>query len=345
MAVNGVHLVGSIPLGSSEEVFRTVAGHLGDRVDRIPDGETGPRALWISYQLGRLSQLPWFEMRPPMSEGVPPTLGLKHGVDASEVEFGDLGYADVARASFEIFDDLQAQGVIPAGVKFQVSLPTPLANAWAWMSTDPQFHELASSYEQAMHVEVDRILDALPHDRLCMQWDVCVEVWGWEGWIPMPYPDAREEIVASLARCIAWIPDDVELGLHLCYGDWQHEHLSQPTDTANVVGLCNQVLAAVARPISFLHIPVPIDRDDDAYFAPLKDLGVPDGTRIYLGLVHFRDGADGARRRIAAAQRVLDDFGVATECGMGRRPPDRGGASETLGGLLEIHAAVSDPVR
>src|SRR2546429_4529709 len=33
-------LVGSVPLASAEVVFRTVAGEIGDRLRRIPDGET-----------------------------------------------------------------------------------------------------------------------------------------------------------------------------------------------------------------------------------------------------------------------------------------------------------------
>src|SRR5262245_54669475 len=40
----GAHLVGSVPLASAEEVFRTLGRDLGDRVRRLPDGETGPRA-------------------------------------------------------------------------------------------------------------------------------------------------------------------------------------------------------------------------------------------------------------------------------------------------------------
>ena len=42
---------------------------------------------------------------------------------------GDIktGYADMAIELWRLFDRLQQQGVIPAGVKFQISLPTPIA--------------------------------------------------------------------------------------------------------------------------------------------------------------------------------------------------------------------------
>jgi ubiquinone/menaquinone biosynthesis C-methylase UbiE len=85
-------------------------------------------------------------------------------------------------------------------------------------------------------------------------------------------------------------------------------------------------------------MPVPHDRDDDAYFAPLSDLRLPGETELYLGLLHPADGEDGARRRIAAAQRHVAGFGVATECGWGR------GGAAAVEGLLELHRAVSAPL-
>ena len=42
--VRGAHLVGSIPLGSTDEVFEMCGGELGSHLGRIPDGETGDRA-------------------------------------------------------------------------------------------------------------------------------------------------------------------------------------------------------------------------------------------------------------------------------------------------------------
>ena len=41
------------------------AAELGDRVRRIPDGETGPRADWIVWQYPVLSSRPQFEVAPP----------------------------------------------------------------------------------------------------------------------------------------------------------------------------------------------------------------------------------------------------------------------------------------
>jgi hypothetical protein len=80
---------------------------------------------------------------------------------------------------------------------------------------------------------------------------------------------------------------------------------------------------------------VPRERSDDAFYAPLRELKLNPETELYLGLIHYTDGVEGARERIAAAQRAVTDFGIATECGLGRRPP------ETVRPLLELHRAVA----
>ena len=342
--INGVHLVGSLPLENENEAFAVVGPALGTHLKRLPDGETGDRNEWVQFQLNVLGQREEFEVieNPMQGQGdLPPTLRLRDGMAADSVDFGDLGYERTALESFAAFEKAQAAGSIPDGVRFQLSMPTPLANAIAWLAFNPEFPTLNERYEASMLAELGRILDAIPHDRLAVQWDVCFEVLMYEGWMPMLHGITRESIAEHLVRISAAVPDDVELGFHFCFGDFKHEHVQQPEDLGRVVELANDFLLKVERPVQFIHIPVPIERDDDAYFAPLAHLEVPHGAEVYLGLLHFRDGADGARRRIEAAGRVLPEFGVATECGMGRRTDERGGGTETFSELLELHQQIA----
>ena len=102
--------------------------------------------------------------------------------------------------------------------------------------------------------------------------------------------------------------------------------------------MANAISEHVQRPIAWIHFPVPVDRHDEAYFEPLREIRLHPETELYVGLIHHSDGVEGARRRIEAAQQVLGDFGVGTECGWGRRPV------ETIPELLRIHAEVSEPV-
>ena len=144
-------------------------------------------------------------------------------------------------------------------------------------------------------------------------------------------------IVSRIVRLSHHVPLDVEMGYHLCYGDFQHQHFVEPEDTSRLVELANQVSAGVDRPIQWIHLPVPRDRTDDAYFAPLANLQLHPETELYLGLVHHTDGVEGTRQRIETARKVVANFGVATECGFGRRP------TEQVTDLLETHREVAAP--
>jgi hypothetical protein len=101
-----------------------------------------------------------------------------------------------------------------------------------------------------------------------------------------------------------------------------------------MVEVHNRLMGRLSRPINYIHMPVPADRSDDAYFKPLRELKLNSRTRLFLGLIHDTDGVEGTRRRIAVAEKYIPDFGIATECGFGRRPP------ETIPNLLRVHSEV-----
>lgn len=330
-----VHLVGSVPLADAEEVF-TAAATLGPRLKRIPDGETGARTNWIGWQALVFAQHPQFAQAPQSEKeyGSLPLFRLAAGINPNDLRFTNLGYADAAIASFAVFSRLKQGGTIPAPTRFQVCLPTPLAPINRFVAPSEQT-AVEPAYEARMLAEVDEICAAIPHDQLAIQWDIAIEMAIWEGVWQADFENPKAGIIERIARYSERVPNDVELGYHLCYGDAGHQHFVQPKDTANLVEVANALSDRVTRPIAWLHLPVPRDRSDDAYFAPLRNLRLHPETELYLGLVHYTDGTEGTQKRIAAAQRAVPTFGVATECGMGRRPP------ETIRDLLTIHAAVT----
>ena len=59
-----LHFVGSIPLSSSEDVFRQLSTQVGQFLRRMPDGETGERTLWIKFQQKMLFEHPAMEPEP-----------------------------------------------------------------------------------------------------------------------------------------------------------------------------------------------------------------------------------------------------------------------------------------
>ena len=131
------------------------------------------------------------------------------------------------------------------------------------------------------------------------------------------------------------LPEAAEVGIHLCYGDSDHQHFCEPGDAGYLVQVANGAVDKAGRPIAWIHMPVPNARDDDEYFEPLADLELSDRPELYLGLVNETGGTAGRQRRIDAASRVVSQFGVATECGFGRRD------FETIPDLMRQHAEVA----
>ena len=340
--------VGSVPLADAEAVFRTVATTLGRRVSRITDGETGPRLNWIEWQAPVFDAHPMFQRQPTAGLDADwRTKGadaksqlrawhfLKPGVDPRELKFGPLGYAGAASQSYRVFARLKAEGVIHPECRFQISIPTPY-NVLDQRLPPDQRLGVEKPYEQQMLAEIEEIAASLPNDQIAIQWDAAHEIENLDGARPHWFDNPEKGIIERLARLGDHIPSTIELGYHFCYGDFQHKHIVEPTDMGLMVRIANALSTATARTIDWIHMPVPRARSDQAYFAPLRDLRLRPQTTIYLGLIHFTDGVAGTRVRLATARRFIDHFGVAAECGLGRRPP------ETIEELLRIHAAVSD---
>jgi hypothetical protein len=339
-----IHFVGSIPLPDAETVFRTLAAAAGPHLARLPDGETGIRRTWIRYlqdvladnpAIGVAKDVPPFEFTQWDGKVLReiPRLRVRPGARPEAKGF-KTGYADMAIASWGLFDRLQKAGTIPATVKFQVSLPTPIAPAYNNMVPADRPAILPALTEHLIG-EVAKIAAAVPSGRLALQWDVCQEVLAWEGYYEKGPVDFRTEAIDVLTKIGNAVPQAVELGYHLCYGSPADEHMVLPKDSGLMVEMTNAVATSVKRPIQFFHLPVIKGRTDDAYYAPLEKLKLGQGTELYLGLIHYNDAA-GDAARLAAARRHARVDGVGTECGMARGDPTR------LNALLAAHVRAAE---
>lgn len=340
-----VYLVGSVPLGSAGEVFETVSAALGPCIRRLPDGETGPRADWITWLEPVFAEHPAFQksgefFRVHASGTGRERYALKPGFAAEEIGFENLFYADIAKQSYAEFKRLKEAGKIPPGTKFQVDLVP--AHSVIWLFLVESLHApIDPIYNDALKREVDKISAAIPHDELAIQFDVASAVFArLERNEASSYgrtkAQMQEKFSAILVDLGNRVPADIDLLYHLCYGDSNHRHVVEPTDMGDMVEFANRVAREIRRPVQLMHMPVPRNRADDAYFAPLQRLKLRPETELCLGLVHYTDGVEGTKRRLAAAKKHADKFAIATECGFGRRDP------RTIAELLRIHAAVAD---
>ena len=332
-------LVGSIPLDNSEAVFRTVAKHLGSAASRYPDGETGERTNWVRWQRHLFDSNPDLELTGSrqltgfQDTLVRPFYTLRDGCDPTTLRFGEMGYAAKAIESYRVFSRLKAAGAIPAGVRFQVSLPTVVSLLTVFVVLKDRAR-VEPALEAAMRREVEQMSAAIPADDLAIQWDFCHEVVGQDGGIELHFDNIVENATSRLCRLLDCIPTNVEAGVHLCYGDPGHKHVVEPTDAGTCVDFTTRILATSPRRVTWVHVPIPRGWKSAAFYKPLSALkDAP--TQIYLGLVHYTDGVAGTLERIGVARTALPTFGIATECGFGRRDP------ATVPGLLDIHRAAA----
>ena len=339
-----LHLIGSIPLETSEQVFRTLAKELGPWLKRMPDGETGERSRWVYFQGLMLRAHPDMETDPtvPPYKFVQwdgkvvreiPQVRFKPGVDPAKVVF-ETGYDKAASASYEVFKRLQASGAIAKHTRFQVSLPTPHSSGYLYVS-GPARQTYFDVYERCLKAALANIVKAIPANDLSIQWDVCQEVLAFENYFKDRPADYKKQTFDMLGRLGDAVPAGIEVGYHLCYGSPADEHLVQPKDSGILVEMMEGIAAAAKRTIDFFHIPVPKERTDAAFYVPLQKWKRPKGTILYLGLLHFDDAA-GDKARIAMARRHTTDFGFSAECGWGRTQPGR------LPGLLAGHRSAAE---
>jgi len=228
-------------------------------------------------------------------------------------------------------------------VRFQVEYPTPLASIGAYIVPEQQ-QVLLGSYEQAMFADLARLLAAVPHDQVAVQWDVAVEFAILEEAFAPGGAQAFDAIVAGLVRCVDQVPAEVPVGLHLCYGDYGHEHFKQPQSLALQVRVVDAVTAAAGRAVSFVSFTVPQYQRQESYFAPLAGLATGPGTELNFALVPYHP-ADQEPGTTADQVRLIDaalaaspggprKWGICTECGMGR--VDR----EDIPVLLDLHRQI-----
>lgn len=336
-------LVGSVPLKTVEDVMRTFGGALGRYLPAIPDGEVGERRSWVlrlSYQvfnghidldtIKRPARVNGVEQLMPRGRDDVWQFKVKPGVDA--VRFGNpgyrLGYAKDATNSYFVFKTLREKGLLPSGVRFQISMP--MVNSVVRPMTFPEPQDLARirpGYEAAIAAELDAILESIPHQDLALQWDCAWEVNAAYN-PPADCPDEGDLAthLAPVRRLSKKLPPQVALGFHFCFGTFGGWPRFAPNDLGRAVDLVNAAIVSTGRRVDWVHIPA-LDRSDEEFYAPLARL-TPAGARVYLGLIHSMASF---KQRLAVARKFLPAFGLAAYCGFGRIPP------EELPQILEDH--------
>jgi hypothetical protein len=343
-------LVGSVPLDTVEQVFRTLGPPLGPHLAYMPDGEVGERRYWIdgiAYRV--LNGHPELEtLRRPAPDAHGPDTWRPLGVHdqfqfrvrpgVERVRFGDpgwrLGYTrDAVNAHF-VFRQLQKEGVIPRGVRLQVCMPLSWSAVGLFFPDPDDRARVIPGITAAFRAEVEKMVELIPPEELAIQWDLAVENRLIETTLAQGGRASAErlaaEMLAPAAEIAAAIPPATALGYHACFGTLSGWPSRQPADISGCVMLLNAAVAQSGRRVDFLHLPT-LGSAEDAFLAPLRELRA-DGAKTYLGAIHHMHDRAGLRRQLETARKYLDGFGLAAPCGFGRAP-------ERPGQLLGVASA------
>ena len=287
-------LVGSLPASSTDEALRAGGELFGDLVFALPDGETGPRALWAAYEfISLLNPHPDIEITrpggaPPRHVEEIPVLGVKPDVD--ELRFDRWPRIDDAIESYAVFRALRDEGVIPSHVRFQLSLPFRTSTAASFKHDFARdFPIVGAAYEELFAREITRLTDAIPPEDLAIQWDVCWEVLDLEGVIDWMDDDAWERYAGPgdphhaahpgggprrLPPLLRDVPDVAHVrgarhGAHRAHGELRgrelgaHRRLAAPGGPEGPAQPGRPVLRAAHRSGDAGHARVPRDRAAD----------------------------------------------------------------------------------
>jgi hypothetical protein len=335
------HFPGSFPLSSAEEVFAWAGRTLGDAVRRVPDGETEPaRRAWSPH-------VPWFERNPTLDRA--PDVDfygeslkqwkLRPGIEPVFDERFD--FADWARDSYAAFRRVRDAGGLPAHTRFQVSLPHSIDAVTASTSAE-DFEPIYRAFIRQVEIAVGEIAAEVPHEDLAIQWDVPQAACLWSGQVYIPLDKAY--VLRELVGHAEWVPEGVELGFHLCFGDGNNEGNvgetrpddSLPQDAGGLTELANDLVRSIGRPVDFLHFPTYGHWLEVERFAPMADLEVGDAD-ISIGVINLRRdddvpvGVEHARQRAASARAAIGPgFGISSSCGLGRYTPEQFAAAGEL---------------
>ena len=321
-------LVGSLPIDSAEEAFRYGTEYFGGLTFALPDGETGARQGWVSYereQLARPNPGVVVVEETASPTGLPrhayetPIFAVKEGV--TELHFDSWPRIDDALESYEVFKRLKDEGVVKKHLRFQIGLPFPESALNAFKADWGHDYPIAAkAFEDLVEREIGRLLETIPATELAIQWDLAYETQDIEEVLAWTTGDAWERFTGPVTRLTRMIPEDVLVGYHLCYGTFPEWPMYEARDFGVIVKMANYAIENSGRQVDWIHLAGPryLRSEEKRFFEPLKELKAPD-TRVFLGIVLPIDGIPGLKRRYNTAKLYLDDFGVAMYCGFGRQ--------------------------
>jgi hypothetical protein len=322
------HLVGAWPGRNPEHAMETALDHLAPFLDRMSDGETGDRSLWVTSGIDTFRANPDVEM---LHDGTWTSYedtarwAVREGgtLDPANIR---LHYRNAFERSYPAFQVLRERYDRP-DLRFQVGIPAPMDLAVYTFGPaafgDPS---IGAACAEATLREVAEIAARADDDVVFQIETVLALVAAAREPEPAAQAEVARQFAGGLTDFVARAPEGTHWGIHLCLGDFHHRAYGNMTDTGALVALANALAAGwpVGRTLDYIHVPFAAASEppvvDEAFYAPLRQLRLPDDVRLVAGFLHEKLDHEAHKALMA---RIEEHVGrrvdIAAACGLGRR--------------------------
>ncbi|MCP9623151.1 hypothetical protein FOH10_02620 [Nocardia otitidiscaviarum] len=328
MGTRAVHFVGSFPAESTDDAMRAMLDGAGPLLRTLPTGEVRRYEFYIQPIIEDLVTQGALEVKRPGSwrtSGERTVHRIPRGAELTG-DMMDLGYTAEAKEALPIFHALRAERALPE-LRLQIGMPTDFT--LAFIALGPAG---IRAHRQAFHDATVReiaAVHALAGEDVVFQLEATAELVLLARTQPL---HRRVEAALRLGRHIAAVaaaaPAGIRIGVHVCLGSMNNKARVVPRDAAPLVALANSIARQWPsdRTLEFIHGPLAAGDIPPStrarFYAPLGDLQLPPGTRFYAGLVHETPSMATQIATLELVEQALGRpvDGVASACGLGRRP-------------------------
>ncbi|RDI64764.1 hypothetical protein [Nocardia pseudobrasiliensis] len=327
-ARRAVHFVGSFPATDTEDAMRAMLSGAGARLCTLATGEVRRYETYLQVIIADLVAQGILEVRSQGSWETSSERTLYRVAPGAELT-GDamnLGYLDEAREALPIYRRLRAEQDRP-DLLLQIGMPTDFTLAFIALGARG-VRRYRRAFADAMTRDIAAIRE-LAGDDVVFQLEATAEMVALS---KVPSLQRAVEFAFGLGRGMAAVaaasPLGTRFGVHLCVGSMNNKARAILPNAKPLVTLANSVVRhwPADRPLEFVHGPLAAGdippSPDPHFYTPLRDLALGPDTAFYAGIVHEDPTEEEQIHLLHLAEQGLGRRadGVASACGLGRRP-------------------------
>jgi len=320
---------------------------LAPHLDRMSDGETGDRHLWVTPAMEKFRANPDVELVRDGDWSDYDNVAMwrvRDGVTLNPDNI-HLHYALAFENSFPSFRVLRERYGRP-DLRFQVGIPAPIDLA-LYSFGDAAFADPAilDACTAATVRQIEKVFER-GGDEVVFQLETVVALVAVAQADDNAQPAVAEQMAGTLLDVAARAPERARFGAHLCLGDFHHKAYGKMRDVRPLVLLANALAARwpEGRVLEYIHAPFAAAKEppiaDESFYAPLSSLALPEDVRFVAGFLHESLDTAAHRELLARIERLTGrEVDVAAACGLGRRDSDE----EAFEQMRETAALLESP--